>query len=155
MRACRPGPVRILLKSLLEQLLLVAVRTGVGTVAPAAVDRRAHARRGRGGLRAIEHRDADGEGPRSGDRARWPKAIVDALPPSPLVSKAEVAGPGFINFFLAPDALAREIRRIHELGDAYGLVRGHDLKLVTSPTNENPLYDVQYAHARVASAMKK
>src|SRR5262249_22133006 len=34
--------------------------------------------------------------------------------------KVEVAGEGFINFFLAPDALARQIRRIHELGDAYG-----------------------------------
>ncbi len=46
------------------------------------------------------------------------QAIVDALPASPLDFEAEVAGTGFINFFLAPDALAREIRRIHELGDA-------------------------------------
>jgi arginyl-tRNA synthetase len=30
-----------------------------------------------------------------------------------------------------------------------------DLKLATSRTNENPLYCVQYAHARAASAMKE
>jgi arginyl-tRNA synthetase len=174
--------------------------------------------------------------------------IVGALPPSPWVAKAEVAGNGFINFFLAPAELAREIRRVHERGDAYGrssigagekvtvglissprdvaesryaaysealanvlaaaaydvqrgspqspggskitfcrsrqpveiatlrqlreevgddacrlffLLRSHehplefDLKLATSRTNDNPLYCVQYVHARVASVMKE
>ena len=32
------------------------------------------------------------------------QAIVDALPKSDLVSSVEIAGPGFINFFLAPSA---------------------------------------------------
>ena len=48
------------------------------------------------------------------------QAIVGALPANEAIAKVEIAGPGFINFFLATDALAREIRRIHELGDAYG-----------------------------------
>jgi len=177
------------------------------------------------------------------------QAIVLALPPSPLVAKTEVAANGFINFFLAPAALAHEVRRIHELGDTYGrssigtgkqmrvgvlaspqdilqaryiayseslanvltaadydvqrealaeapavrnvafyrgnmaaqvatlrslreevgddacrfffLMRSHeqsldfDLKLVATRTIDNPLFAVQYAHARVASAMKE
>ena len=33
------------------------------------------------------------------------QAIVDALPASEQVSKVEIAGPGFINFFLTPEAL--------------------------------------------------
>ena len=57
----------------------------------------------------------------------------------------------------------RELRE--EVGDDacrfFYLMRHHeqsldfDLKLATSRTNENPLYYVQYAHARVASAMKE
>src|ERR1700722_3462232 len=32
------------------------------------------------------------------------KTIMAALPASPLVAKTEIAGPGFINFFLTPSA---------------------------------------------------
>ena len=35
------------------------------------------------------------------------QAIIDALPPSETVAKVEIAGPGFINFFLAPAARFR------------------------------------------------
>src|SRR5688572_1378575 len=48
------------------------------------------------------------------------QAIVDALEKSPAVEKVEIAGAGFINFFLARDAQSSVVRRIHELGDAYG-----------------------------------
>jgi arginyl-tRNA synthetase len=33
--------------------------------------------------------------------------IVAALPPSDQIVKVEIAGPGFINFFLAPGRLSR------------------------------------------------
>jgi arginyl-tRNA synthetase len=142
------------LKSLLEQLLLAAVRKLDGTLAPAAiaVERTRDAAHGDYASNiAMRLAKAAGKDPRE-----MAHAIVDALPASPLVSKAEVAGAGFINLFLAPDALAREIRRIHELGDAFGRSsESHDLKLATSLTNENTLYDVQYVHARAASAMKE
>ncbi|HSC48557.1 MAG TPA: arginine--tRNA ligase, partial [Gammaproteobacteria bacterium] len=39
-------------------------------------------------------------------------AIVAALPASPLVERTEIAGPGFINFFLAPGAYHEELRSI-------------------------------------------
>lgn len=37
------------------------------------------------------------------------QALVDALPPSDLVARAEVAGPGFVNFHLRDEAIAREV----------------------------------------------
>jgi arginyl-tRNA synthetase len=151
LRALPPGPVRIPLKSLLEQLLLVAIRKLLGETAPTAVTVERTRDAGHGDYAsniALKLAKTAGKNPR--DMAQ---AIVEALPASPLVSKAEVAGKGFINFFLAPDALAREIRRIHELGDAFG--RSRDRTLAASYTNESALYDVKYAHARAASAMKE
>lgn len=150
LRALPPGPVRIPLKSLLEQLLLAAVGQLVGEIAPAAVTVERTREAGHGDYAsniALKLARAAGKDPR--DMAQ---AIVEALPPGPLVLKAEVAGPGFINFFLAPDALAREIRRIHELGDAYGC---EGVEWAGSHTTEKSLYDVQYVHARAASAMKE
>jgi arginyl-tRNA synthetase len=163
LRALPPRPVRTPLKSLLEQLLLAALRKLVGETAPTAVTVERTRDAGHGDYASnIALKLAKAAGKNPPDMAR---AIVEALPASPLVSRAEVAGPGFINFVLAPEALAREIRRIHELGDAYGrssvsaecevLMQSHDLQLATSHTNENPLYDVQYVHARAASAMKE
>ncbi|MEZ5436223.1 MAG: arginine--tRNA ligase, partial [Pseudomonadales bacterium] len=39
-------------------------------------------------------------------------AIVAALPKNTLITKAEIAGPGFINFFLASDAQTAVVARI-------------------------------------------
>ena len=47
-------------------------------------------------------------------------ALVAALPARAEVAKVEIAGPGFINFFLSPAAYAREVRSVLELGTAYG-----------------------------------
>ena len=46
--------------------------------------------------------------------------IVDALPASDIVSKVDIAGPGFINFHLSPVAFHAEIERILEQGNDYG-----------------------------------
>jgi arginyl-tRNA synthetase len=46
--------------------------------------------------------------------------LVAAMPVNPLIGKVEIAGPGFINFFLAQDAYHAEVRRILADGDAYG-----------------------------------
>jgi len=138
------------LKSLLEQLLLAAVRKLDGEIAPAAVAVERTRDAGHGDYAsniAMRLAKAAGQEPRE-----MAQAIVGALPASPLILRAEVAGKGFINFFLAPDALAREIRRIHELGDAYGC---EGVELAKRQTTEKSLYDVQYVHARAASAMKE
>ncbi|TXH51526.1 MAG: arginine--tRNA ligase, partial [Cellvibrionales bacterium] len=39
-------------------------------------------------------------------------AILAALPENSLIAKAEIAGPGFINFFLASDAQVAVVARI-------------------------------------------
>ena len=138
------------MKSLLEQLLLAAVRKLDGEIAPAAVAVERTRDAGHGDYAssiAMRLAKAAGREPRE-----MAQAIVGALPASPLILRAEVAGKGFINFFLAPDALAREIRRIHELGDAYGC---EGVELAKRQTTEKSLYDVQYVHARAASAMKE
>jgi arginyl-tRNA synthetase len=242
------------LKQQLEQLVRHAVQTLVGPVLSEPPDR---------GTVVVERaRDAQ-----HGDFAtnaalrlataagRTPlelaQLIVAALPANAIVLKAEVASAGFINFVLVKGVFAREIARVHELGDRYGhgtvgegqrvvvplagsddsfdivegrraaycaalasvlvasgftverggsladaevggvtlyrggarvelrtlrelrdevgedacrffyLLRNHDqhldldLQLARSRTDANPLYRVQYAHARVASLMKE
>lgn len=46
--------------------------------------------------------------------------LIDALPESDAVSKVEIAGPGFINFFAATDAAAQVVRQVLEAGDSFG-----------------------------------
>ncbi|HVW71449.1 MAG TPA: DALR anticodon-binding domain-containing protein [Steroidobacteraceae bacterium] len=46
--------------------------------------------------------------------------IIAALPANPLIERAEAAGAGFINFFLARNAYAHELSAVHELGERYG-----------------------------------
>jgi len=53
------------------------------------------------------------------------RAIVEALDCSPdQVERVEVAGPGFINFFIAPAWLQALVRHVHAQGDRYG---SHDV----------------------------
>ena len=40
--------------------------------------------------------------------------------PATFVTRIELAGPGFINFWLAGDALSAQVREIVEQGPAYG-----------------------------------
>src|SRR5215469_15652794 len=46
--------------------------------------------------------------------------LIKTLPQNALVAKTEIAGPGFINFFLAPTAYHAELRTILSLGERYG-----------------------------------
>lgn len=54
------------------------------------------------------------------DARELAQAIVAALPASPWVARTEIAGAGFINFFLAHEAYARELATVHQLRDGYG-----------------------------------
>lgn len=79
-------------------------------------------------------------------------AIVAALPKSPLIRRAEVAGAGFINFHLAPEAYARELAAIHELGATYG---GSDLgrgeRVLLEFVSANPTGPLHVGHGRQAA----
>lgn len=77
--------------------------------------------------------------------------LVAALPTNTLVGKVEIAGPGFINFFLAPGAYHDEVRRIMGDGDAYG--RSTSGKGVTAGVefvSANPTGPLHVGHGRNA-----
>ena len=78
--------------------------------------------------------------------------LVAALPANTLVAKVEIAGPGFINFFLAPGAYHDEVRRIMAEGDAYG--RSQSGKGVTAGVeyvSANPTGPLHVGHGRAAA----
>lgn len=80
------------------------------------------------------------------------QAILGALPPSPLVARTEVAGAGFINFFLTADAYGRELASIHERGSAYGrsdLGRGE--RVLVEFVSANPTGPLHVGHGRQAA----
>jgi arginyl-tRNA synthetase len=80
------------------------------------------------------------------------QAILAALPPNPFVSRAEVAGAGFINFFLTPQAYASEIGRIHELGERYGeSTKGQGERVIVEFVSANPTGPLHVGHGRQAA----
>ena len=50
-------------------------------------------------------------------------ALVEALPAHPAIAKVEIAGAGFVNFFVRDDAYRAEIARIVAAGHGYGRSR--------------------------------
>ena len=80
------------------------------------------------------------------------QALVEALPASDLVSKVEIAGPGFINFFLAPAAYQAEIARVLEAGSAYGQGdSGAGRKAIVEFVSANPTGPLHVGHGRHAA----
>jgi len=79
-------------------------------------------------------------------------AIVAALPPSPMLRRAEVAGAGFINFYLAPEAYAGELASIHERGARYGESGlGGGERLLVEFVSANPTGPLHVGHGRQAA----
>jgi len=80
------------------------------------------------------------------------EAIVAALPPSDLIAKVEIAGPGFINFFLAPAAYQAEIARVLESGRTYGrLAPGSGPRAIVEFVSANPTGPLHVGHGRHAA----
>jgi len=78
--------------------------------------------------------------------------IVQALPVSPLVAKVEIAGPGFINFFLAPAAFQAVVADILERGAAYGRnSNGAGKKAMVEFVSANPTGPLHVGHGRGAA----
>ncbi len=80
-----------------------------------------------------------------------------------IVSSIDIAGPGFINFWLKKDAMANIINMIIDQGDAYGSSdAGKGLKVLEEYVSANPTGPLHCGHARgacwgdsVARIMKK
>jgi len=78
--------------------------------------------------------------------------IVRALPASPLLVRTEVAGPGFINFFLDPGAYGTVVQRILDAGAHYGRSRlGQDKRIQVEFVSANPTGPLHVGHGRGAA----
>ncbi len=143
------------MKSELERLLADAVSSLVGTVLPQAVDpawinvERA---------RDASHGDyACNIALRLAKTARRPpreiaQAIVAALPPSPMIARAEVAGAGFINIHLVSDAHSAVLRQVLERGERYGeSAAGGGERVILEFVSANPTGPLHVGHGRQAA----
>ncbi|HKP48974.1 MAG TPA: arginine--tRNA ligase, partial [Gemmatimonadales bacterium] len=73
------------------------------------------------------------------------------LPPT-LIAKTEIAGPGFINFWLAEDQLADALQQILEAGTRYGRATwGAGLKVNVEFVSANPTGPLHVGHGRGAA----
>jgi len=80
------------------------------------------------------------------------QALVAALPASDDVAKVEIAGPGFINFHLAPDAYGRELREVIARGSAYGRNdSGAGRTVGVEYVSANPTGPLHVGHGRAAA----
>jgi arginyl-tRNA synthetase len=78
-------------------------------------------------------------------------ALADKLRADPLIAKVEIAGPGFINLTLKPQAWADALRVILAQGEAYGRSRlGAGEKVNVEYVSANPTGPMHVGHCRGA-----
>lgn len=80
------------------------------------------------------------------------QAIVDEIGQDPRLDKIEIAGPGFINFFLAPAAFRAVIDDVLEAGTAYGQSDiGQNEPVLIEFVSANPTGPLHVGHGRGAA----
>ena len=80
------------------------------------------------------------------------QALLDAVPASDLIEKAEIAGPGFINFHLSSAAYQQELSRIFDFGPVYGYGKhGAGVATVVEFVSANPTGPLHVGHGRQAA----
>jgi arginyl-tRNA synthetase len=78
--------------------------------------------------------------------------IVEALPESELVAKVEIAGPGFINFYLSPSAYHAVVPQILTAGDSFGHGQlGEGKRIQVEFVSANPTGPLHVGHGRGAA----
>lgn len=78
--------------------------------------------------------------------------LIAALPPSEDVEKAEVAGPGFINFFISPAAFRQVVAEILDSAGEYGRSQlGRAIKVQVEFVSANPTGPLHVGHGRGAA----
>ena len=142
------------MKQQLEQLLAAALAALDGTLAATAEARAATVERSR------DPRHGDfttnialrlAKAARSNPRA-LAQRIVAVLPPSALVLRVEIAGAGFINFFLAPAAFGHELAEIHQRAERYGHASlGRGERVLVEFVSANPTGPLHVGHGRQAA----
>jgi arginyl-tRNA synthetase len=143
------------LKSELERLVADALQTLTGGMLPPSVDpawinveRTRDPSHGDYACNiALRLAKSSGRAPRE-----LAAALIAALPASPLISRAEVAGAGFINFHLAPAAQTAVLQPILEQGERYGesdLAQG--AQVIVEFVSANPTGPLHGGHGRQAA----
>jgi arginyl-tRNA synthetase len=80
------------------------------------------------------------------------QALIAALPASALLSKVEVAGPGFINFHLSPNAYAQELDSVQQQAANYGhSTTGNGQQVLLEFVSANPTGPLHVGHGRQAA----
>jgi arginyl-tRNA synthetase len=80
------------------------------------------------------------------------EALVRSLPASPAVAKVEIAGAGFINFFLSKDAYHAEIGKVLQDGRRYGRsLAGAGRSVQVEFVSANPTGPLHVGHGRHAA----
>ncbi|MFW5444392.1 MAG: arginine--tRNA ligase [Methylococcaceae bacterium] len=78
--------------------------------------------------------------------------LVSAMPEDPVIFKVEIAGPGFINFFINPESHNDVIKQIHDAGSQYGLSNiGNGKKVQVEFVSANPTGPLHVGHGRGAA----
>ena len=78
--------------------------------------------------------------------------IIAALPAHEAVTKVELAGPGFINFFINPNTQYQVVTQIHAQGLEYGLSKvGAGKKVQVEFVSANPTGPLHVGHGRGAA----
>lgn len=80
------------------------------------------------------------------------QAIVDALDSDERIARVEIAGPGFINFFLAPAAFRATIDEVLDNGEQFGRSdTGSGRKVLIEFVSANPTGPLHVGHGRGAA----
>jgi len=78
--------------------------------------------------------------------------LIAALPQDTAIVKVELAGPGFINFFIDPTAQYQVIKQIHDQGPKFGLSNiGAGKKVQVEFVSANPTGPLHVGHGRGAA----
>jgi len=79
------------------------------------------------------------------------QALVERLPASEQVARVEVAGPGFINFFMTPTAFQAVVPQILDAGEAYGRSDAAGRRALVEFVSANPTGPLHVGHGRGAA----
>jgi len=69
----------------------------------------------------------------------------------PAIDKVEIAGPGFINFFLHANAMASVLEEVFRKGDDYGRHEPNGVKVDLEFFSANPTGDIHLGHTRIGA----
>ena len=94
---------------------------------------------------ALKNANKVGKNPR-----QFASELVEAIDKDG-ISKIEIAGPGFINFFMNNDAMNAIVKKIIAEGDNYGRGENKNFKINVEFVSANPTGDLHLGHARCAA----